>query len=229
MYPFSKVWPADKGRDEDFLPVNNSLNLASKPFSNRILPWALTVIILFVSLIGLVLVVRLTTNARNEARIAEAEIIELKNREHAALEAAKQMQQSLSAEQQQALPAAHRLVDRKQFSWSGLLADLEASLPANVKVSRISVREVTKQADQTVAQLDLAVFAKDPATISTMITAMHQEGIFEAEIRNQNLQKGRGEAGTEYELAVIYRARSSYPSENVAEVDQSRKGGDVPR
>jgi hypothetical protein len=50
--------------------VNNSLNLASKPFSNRILPWALTVIILFVSLIGLIIVVRLTTNARNEARIA---------------------------------------------------------------------------------------------------------------------------------------------------------------
>jgi hypothetical protein len=187
------------------------------------------VIILFVSLIGLIVVVRLTTNARNEARIAEAEINALKQREHGELEAAKQIQQSLTAEQQQALPAAHELVDRKAFSWSRLLADLEASLPANVKVSRIAVRDVTRQADQTIAQLDLAVFAKDPATISTMISSMHQEGIFEAEIRNQNLQKGRGEAGTEYELAVIYRARSSYASENVAEVDQTRKGGDVPR
>jgi hypothetical protein len=110
-----------------------------------------------------------------------------------------------------------------------LLADLEASVPANVKVSRIAVREVAKQADQTVAQLDLSVFAKDPATISAMISSMHNEGIFQAEIRNQNLQKGRGESGTEYDLFVIYRARSSYASENVAEVDQTRKGGDVPR
>ena len=58
---------------------------------------------------------------------------------------------------------------------------------------------------------------------------MQQEGVFHAEIRNQNLQKGRGEAGTEYELAVIYRARSSYSSENVAEVDATRKESEVQR
>ena len=209
--------------------MNNSLNLASKPFSNRILPWALTAIILFVSLIGLIFVVKLTTNARNEAGVLEAEIIGLKQREHGALEAAKQLQQELSTDQKLALPAAHSLVDRKAFSWSRLLADLETSLPAKVKVTRITVREVNRQADQTVAQLDLAVFAQDPATVNAMISSMHEEGIFNAEIRNQNLQKGRGEVGTEYELFVIYRARSSYASENVATVDQTRKGGDVPR
>jgi Tfp pilus assembly protein PilN len=135
----------------------------------------------------------------------------------------------LTADQQQALPAAHALVDRKTFNWSRLLADLEASLPANVKVTRISVRDVVRQADQTVAQLDLAVFAREPATVDAMISAMHQDGIFDAAVRNQNLAKGRGEQGTEYELAVIYRVPSSYSSENVAEVDQTRKGGDVPR
>ena len=133
-----------------------------------------------------------------------------------------QVKNSLTAEQQQALPSAHQLVDRKGFSWSRLLADLESSLPDKVKVSRIAVREVNKQGDQTIAQLDLAVFAKDAATISDMISSMHQEGIFEAEIRNQNLQKGRGETGTEYELFVIYRSRSSYSSESVAKVEAAR-------
>lgn len=209
--------------------MNNSLNLASKPFSNRILPWALTAIILFVSLIGLIFVVKLTTNARTEAGALEAEINVLKQREHVGLENAKKLQQELSADQKQALPAAHSLVDRKAFSWSKLLADLESSLPAKVKVSRISVREVNRQADQTVAQLDLAVFAQDPATVNAMISSMHDEGIFYAEIRNQNLQKGRGETGTEYELFVIYRAPSSYANENVAKADQAGKGGDVPR
>ncbi len=209
--------------------MNNSLNLASKPFSNRILPWALTAIILFVSLIGLIFVVKLTTNAKNEGSMLEAEIIKLKQREHAALESAKQLQQELSADQKQALPAAHALVDRKAFSWSRLLADLETSLPAKVKVTRIAVREVSRQADQTVAQLDLAVFSQDPAVVNAMISSMHEEGIFQAEIRNQSLQKGRGEAGTEYELAVIYRAPFSYTSENVAAVDKTRKGGDLPR
>ena len=209
--------------------MNNSLNLASKPFSNRILPWALTAIILFVSLIGLIFVVKLSTNARSEAAVLEAENIQLKQREHAALEAAKQLQQELSADQKQALPAAHALVDRKAFSWSRLLADLETSLPAKVKVTRIAVREVSRQADQTVAQLDMAVFSQDPATVNAMISSMHEEGIFQAEIRNQSLQKGRGEAGTEYELSVIYRAPSAYASENVAALHQARKGGDLPR
>jgi len=209
--------------------VNNSLNLASKPFSNRILPWALTAIILFVSLIGLIFVVKLTTNAKNEAGVLDAEIIQLKQREHAALEAAKQLQQELSADQKQALPAAHSLVDRKAFSWSRLLADLEGSLPAKVKVTRIAVREVSRQADQTVAQLDMSVFSQDPAVVNAMISSMQAEGIFQAEILNQSLQKGRGEPGTEYDLYVVYRARSGYASENVAEVDRTTKGGDVPR
>jgi hypothetical protein len=104
-----------------------------------------------------------------------------------------------------------------------LLADLESALPANVKVSRIAVRDVTRQGGQTIAQLDLAVFANNPATISDMLSAWQQDGVFLAELRNQNLQKGRGEAGTEYELAVIYRAHSSYSSENVAEADAPRK------
>jgi len=209
--------------------VNNSLNLASRPFSNRIVPWALTVVILFVSMIGLLIVVQLTTTTRREADKVQAQITQLKQREQTLLEAAKTVQQSFTPEQQLALPAAHELVDRKSFSWSRLLADLESVLPANVKVSRIAVRDVTRAGGQTVAQLDLAVFATDPSTISQMITDWQQEGVFLAELRVQNLQKGRGEKGTEYELAVTYRARSSYSSENVAEVDATRKESEVRR
>ena len=198
--------------------MNNSLNLASKPFSNRILPWALSAIILFVSLIGLILVVKLTTTAKNDADRAQIEINTLKQQEQALLEAAKSAKASYSGDQQQALPSAHQLVDRKGFSWSGLLADLEASLPNNVKVSRISVQDVTKDAQQTVAQLDLALFSEDASTINSMIAAMHQQGIFQLELRNQNLNKGRGEKGTEYEFFVIYRARPGYSIERVAEV-----------
>ena len=207
--------------------MNNSLNLASKPFSNRIVPWALTVMILFVSLIGLVLVVRLTTNARSESAVTEAKINELKQREHTLMEAARQVQNSFTPDQQQALPAAHALVDRKIFSWSRLLADLESSLPDNIRVSRISVRDVTRQGNQTVAQLDLAVFTKDASTISDWIGHLHQEGIFEAELRSQTLQKGRGEAGTEHDLFVIYRARNGFSSESVAAVDTQRNGGEA--
>lgn len=209
--------------------MNNSLNLASKPFSNRLLPWTVTTIILFVSLVGLVMVFQLTTSAREEAALLEAEINSLKKREHDLLDAAKTVKSSFTGDQQQALPAAHALVDRKAFSWSRLLADLETSLPNNVKVSRIAVREVSNQAGQTVAQLDMTVFTQNSATISEMISAMHREGIFQVEVRNQNLAKGRGESGSEFELFVVYRSRAAYSAESVAEVDASRDTGEVPR
>ena len=61
--------------------MNNSLNLASKPFSNRILPWTVAAAILFVSLIGLAMVFQLTTSAAKEAAITQAEINALKQRE----------------------------------------------------------------------------------------------------------------------------------------------------
>jgi len=209
--------------------VNNSLNLASRPFSNRILPWTLTVIILFVSLIGLLVVVQLTTSSRREAALVEGQITQLKQREHILLDAANEVKQSFTPEQQQAIPAAHQLVDRKAFSWSRLLSDLESALPPNVKVTRIAVRDVNREGDQTIAQLDMALFTKNPATMSDLLKTWQENGVFYAEIRNQNLAKGRGEAGTEYELAVVYRARAGYSVENVAEVDDTRKGSEVPR
>ena len=73
------------------------------------------------------------------------------------------------------------------------------------------------------------MFTKNPSTISEMISAMHQEGIFQPELRSQNLQKGRGEAGTEYELYVIYRSRPGYANDNVAEVTDSKDSSEVSR
>lgn len=209
--------------------MSNSLNLASKPFSNRILPWALTAIILFVSLVGLIVVVRLTTTANRQAEQAQVGINALKQREQALLETAKSMKALLTTEQQRALPSAHQLVDRKGFSWSALLAELEAALPNDVKVSRISVQDVMKDGEQTIAQLDLAVFAKSANTVNAMISSMHQQGIFQLELRNQNLQKGRGETGTEYEFFVVYRARSSYSSDRVAGVNGGGTTGEARR
>lgn len=198
--------------------MNSNLNLASKPFNNRLLPWALTALILFVAVIGLVVVVRLTTVANARTRATQAEINTLRQQEQALMKSAETVRDNLTSDQQQAVPAAHLLVDRRRFSWSKLLVDLEASLPENVRVSRIAVRGVTTQGDQMIATLDLNVFAKQSSTITDMITAMHKEGIFQAELRGQNLQKGRGETGTEYELNVVYRARNVFSNESVAAV-----------
>jgi len=206
--------------------VNSNLNLASKPFTNRLLPWLLTAVVLFVSVIGLLGVVHYTLQANRESEAIRVEINNLRTQEKGLLDDAKKVKALMTRDQLQALEAAHQLVDRKTFSWSRLLADLEAALPGNVRVSRIAVRAIGMQGDQTVADLELTVFAKSANVVTAMIRDMDRAGIFQADLRVQNLQKGRGESGTEYDLAVVYRPRAGYASENMAAVQESGTTGE---
>ena len=192
------------------------LNLASKPFSNRSLPWAVTTLVVFLSLVALVFIVRATTRANAQAYAVQNDINSLSQQEHTLRQQAEAVKNSLTPEQQQTLAAAHTLVDRKRFSWSRLFADLELALPGSVRVKRIAVRGVATRGNETLAELELTVVAKSPATVTEMIGEMERAGIFQAELRSQNLQRGRGESGTEYELYVVYRPRSGSPADTVA-------------
>lgn len=190
----------------------NRINLAHKPFTNRTLPWAATALILFVSLVAFAVILRSSSKANREAATIQADLRNLRQEVGSLEQQANQVKQSLSPEQLAMLKAAHDLVDRKHFSWTRLFVDLEAALPGTVRVTRISVRDVLARPDQTIAELELAVIAKSPNVITEMISVMDRNGVFQAELRNQNLQKGRGETGAEYELYVIYRPRAGAPA-----------------
>ena len=194
--------------------MTTKLNLASKPFSNHALPWVVTSLVTLVSLIAFVFIIRWTGQTRAQADAVQADINVLSQQEQGLRVKAQDVKNSLSAEQLQTLGAAHVLVDRKGFSWSRLFSDLESALPGNVRVTRISVRDVAARGDQTLAELDLTAVTKTPSTITDMIAEMDRVGIFRAELRSQNLQKGRGESGTEYELSVIYRPRAGVASDD---------------
>ena len=203
------------------------LNLATRPFNNRALPWAVTALLTLISLVCLTLIVRATGNARAQSEGVQNDINSLGQQEQALRKKAEAVKNSLTPDQLRTLEGAHTLVDRKQFSWSRLFGDLESALPGSVRVKRIAVRGVARRGDQTLAQLDLAVIAKTPATITDMIAEMDRVGIFQAELRSQNLQRGRGESGTEYELSVLYQPRSGSPVASVplASVKQSAYQG----
>ena len=202
--------------------MTNNLNLASKPFSNRLLPWVLTAVILFISVIGLVVVLQLTTSINRDVASRSASVNQMKQEEQSLIARGEELKRQFSTDKQQALQAAHQLVDRKGFAWSRLFADLEDAVPDNVRVSRIAVRDISRQGDQTVADLDLVVFSKASTNVLQMIGEMNKSGIFNAVLANQNLQKGRGEVGSEFELVVVYRPRHGYASENVAEVQAGK-------
>lgn len=207
------------------------LNLASKPFRNRALPWTVAMIVALGSIIALVLIARSTiqtsakvTEARSDVAKLQKDIAVLRQRGEA-------IRVAMPPDQQRLLKSAHSLVDRKRFSWSLLFADLEASLPGEVRVSRIAVKEVRTQTDRTVANLDLTVASKNPTTITEMIENMERQGIFHAELRAQTLQRGRGESGAEYEMDVFYAPRAGVPIErsdrNRRPVDTASQKGKV--
>lgn len=192
--------------------MSTKLNLAAKPFSNRALPWIVTIMVVCVSLVAFVLIIRATAQANRQSNVVQNDINNLNQQAQAFQKQTEAVRIALTAEQLKTLGSAHELVDRKRFSWSRLLADLESALPGSVRVTRISVRDVATQGDQTRTRLDLTVVSKTPTTITEMIADMDRAGVFQAELLSQNLQKGRGESGTEYELSVLYRPRAGSPS-----------------
>jgi len=202
------------------------LNLASKPFSNRSLPWAVTTVVIFFSLMSLVFIVRATARANAQSYAVQNDINSLTQQEQNLRQQAQAVKNSLTSEQLQTLAAAHTLVDRKRFSWSRLLADLELALPGSVRVKRIAVSGVATRGDETLAELELTVIAKTPATVTDMIGEMDRAGIFHAELRSQNLERGRGESGAEYELYVVYRPRAGSRADTMASVPLGATGYD---
>ena len=184
------------------------LNLASRPFNNRALPWMITAVVIFVSLVSLIFIVQATRQANAQADAVQRDINNLGQQERALREQAEAVRNSFTSDQLQVLDSAHALVDRKRFSWSRLFADLESALPGAVRVKSIAVRRVVSRGDETLAELDMTVIAKTPNIVTDMIAEMDRAGVFHADLRAQNLQRGRGESGAEYELAVIYRPRA---------------------
>ncbi|MDX6613752.1 MAG: hypothetical protein QOD75_2938 [Blastocatellia bacterium] len=192
--------------------MNARLNLASEPFGNRALPWTITAVIAFVSLLALVFILRATSQTNSKTEVTQREVTNLRQQMVAVRERAEEVKIALTPDQLQTLQSAHTLVDRKRFSWSLLLSDLEGALPGSVRVTRINVKDVALQGSQTVANLELTVVSKSPTTITQMISDMDAAGIFQAELAVQNLQKGRGEIGTEYVMNVRYVPRSGVPT-----------------
>jgi len=190
--------------------MSTRLNLASKPFRNRVLPWTVTALVAITSIAALLFIAQSTFKTSTTIAATQRDVTELRKTLDTLLKQEKAVETALTAEQKRQLKYAHGLVDRKRFSWSRLFADLEASLPGEIRVTKIVVKKVGMQGDRPVADLDLVVSSKAPSNVTQMIEAMESEGIFQAELVAQNPQRGKGETGSEYELNVHYVPRYGF-------------------
>jgi Tfp pilus assembly protein PilN len=227
VYAFCRNAGAFGWKEENVMTAK--LNLASNPFRNRALPWTVTTVITVVSIVALVVIARSTVQTNAQAQTTQRDVADLQKQAEGLNKRSEEIKTALTAEQRRTLKSAHTLVDRKRFSWSRLFADLEAALPGTVRVARIVVKEVRAQDDRTVTNLDLTLISKDPAIITQLIQDMERQGIFHAELVSQNLQRGKGENGAEYEMNVYYVPRNGVPIEtserNNRPVDTAGQGG----
>ena len=192
--------------------MSAKLNLARQPFRNRALPWTITAVVMVASLLALVFIIRASMTTNAEASRVERDVNNLREQAKALQQHAEEIKEALTTEQLRTLQAAHTLVERKRFSWSRLFADLEASLPSNVRVTRINVRDVALRGNQTYAELELAVAGKSDADVTHMIGEMDRAGIFQAEPLSQDAQSEKNQGGTEWTLRVLYRPRAGAPA-----------------
>lgn len=173
---------------------------------------------------GVYCLIRLNENKKENELVAkavaerEAEIQRLKGE-------GEKVQQLLTPEQKSLLTAAHKLVANKKFGWSRLFADLEAILPGQVSASRIAVENVYQDGTSVKAELELGVLARDYAPVMAMIQNMNNSGLFQAELRGQDLQQNERIAYTEYTFRIIYTPYGAASAAPTADLAQNQEGG----
>jgi len=191
--------------------VIENLNLASQPFRNRTLPWTLAVVIAIVSVAALLFTLGQYRQTRARALAVEAQVRELRTERESLKRQAEEVNSMLTEDQRRTLDAAHLILDRKNFSWSRLFADLESTLPQQVRVSRITVRDISQAGGRTRADLELAIAGKSAADVTRMMAQMTGSGIFAADLLTQTPET-RGGTGVEATLRVRYAPSAGRPA-----------------
>jgi Tfp pilus assembly protein PilN len=193
-----------------------NLNLASDPFRNRTLPWTVAAIVACVSVAALIFTVSAFRETRDRANLIEQDVRGLKTEEASLRQKVTAVTQALTPEQQRTLEAAHSIIDRRNFSWSRLFADLEAALPQGVRVSRIAVREVTQSGG---AELELAVVARNTTDITGMLGTMAQGRTFSPALLTEN----KSDKGVESTLRVRYTPGAARPVQTTDTVERAAR------
>ena len=196
------------------------LNLASQPFRNRTLPWTLAAVIALVSAAAMVFTFGEYRRTRERALMVEQDVRGLRTERDALRAQAEAVNNMLTDEQRRTLEAAHLILGRKNFSWSRLLADLEATLPPAVRVSRITVRDIDAAGGRTRAELELAVVGRSASDVNRLIADLARAGMFAADLLTMTPET-RGGSGVEATLRVRYspgagRPGAAAPADNSA-------------
>lgn len=196
-----------------FEQVITRLNLASKPFRNRTLPYLLAALLVTLAAIGAVMGLSSIRDLEQRTSLAKMQVTDLDAKLKDLNSKGELVQQQLTPEQRSLLVGAHKLVANKSFGWSRLFADLESVLPGGVSASRIGIENVYRDGTVVKAELEMSVLSRDYRSVLTMIDNMNNSGLFRAELRSQNLKETDRSSFTEFTMRVVYSPRPAAPAD----------------
>ena len=192
-------------------------NLSTRPFYNeRAVRTAISVLLALVLLLTAFSVYRaLSLRAEEQALSARATqaLSEAERLRTDANRMTAQIDPKELAAVSEAASEANDVIAQRAFSWNALLADLEATLPANVRVTAVQPR-----IEKGVIRLTLDVEAMSPEELSAFMKALDARGSFQQVLpRNQSMFEDVISAS----IDTTYQPRGARPAAEPA----SRKGG----
>jgi Tfp pilus assembly protein PilN len=152
-------------------------NLASRPFYNvravRAVVGALVLVVLGLTAFNAIQLLRLTRSQRTlGARAAQAETRARELRAEAA-----RIRTQINQKELEAVSAAAReanaIIDRRAFSWTELLTQLEATLPDDVRITTVQPR-----LDKDAFKIGLIAEARRAEDVEAFIEALEKTGTF---------------------------------------------------
>lgn len=185
----------------------------------------LSLLLLALSLAAALLMFGKLHENRRLNEIAERDIAEMRTQIDQLKAKGTQVQDKLTPGQRDLLVASHKLVANKTFGWSRLFYDLESVLPGSVSATRISVENVFRDGDRVKAELDFTVRSREYQAVMDMIARMNNSGIFQAELRSQNLQKTDRLTYSEFTMRLVYTPPYGVNPDAGSDVAQNVQGG----
>lgn len=175
-----------------------SINLAREPFRNRRLFW-LMLLALFgaSSYFGLYAINRKVQLEQQIVSLQESsrKLLPPTTRKNDSKEPISTL--TITSDKNRELIAASELIERRAFSWSQLLNDIERHIPASVRVVRIAVNKVKAKEQNVVTgvedrsvNLTLEVVGKSSTDVTKMMTDFERTGMFTVTPREKKLLEG---------------------------------------
>jgi hypothetical protein len=183
------------------------INLAKEPFTNHSLYWVVLAAAYVVATVALLAVLAKAGDVGAETEVKRAEIArqeaQVKELEGLINNFVETESRTVFLPQDRvALDDARKLINRKAFSWSKLLSELEPYVPANSKVTDIALVSMAGEGADRVVSLSISCRAKDVEQLSVMLANFDRSG---GRFLADPVQNGPANDSDEFEFTVSVR------------------------